>query len=229
MRNCWILAIALAVYAQVEGVQIQAAQLQAAPPADPVVQVDFSNPGLSPPQWTLILHPDGSGHFRSQENKPHSTGMKLIEAPSVDRDIQLSKEFAGRVFDAAEHHKWFNVPCEGHLKVAFEGWKTLTYTGPAGQGSCTFNYSRDKEIQTLGESMQAVAETILEGARFEVLLQHDRLGLDQEMEFFTEAVEDGRAQQVYAIREILERLAQDEGVLERVRKQAKDLLAHAAT
>ena len=224
MRYCLLLAITLAA-----GAQIQGARLQAEPPADPVVQVDFDNPGLSPPQWTLILHADGSGHFRSQAKKTPTAGMKVIEAPSVDRDIQLSKDFAGRVFDAAEHHRWFNVPCEGHLKVAFEGWKTLTYTGPAGEGSCTFNYSRDKEIQTLGESMQAVAETIVEGARFEVLLQHDRLGLDQEMEYFTQAVEDGRAQQVYAIRDILERLAQDNEVLERVRKQAKDLLAHATT
>ncbi len=238
MRNCWLLALIIAVGAQIQGVR-----LQAAPPADPpavptsadpssaepVVQVDFSNPALSPPQWTLILHADGSGHFRSQANKTPTAGMKVIETPSVDRDIQLSKEFAGRAFDAAKHHDWFNVPCEGHLKVAFEGWKTLTYTGPTGRGSCTFNYSRDKEIQGLGESMQAVAETILEGARFELLLQHDRLGLDQEMEYFTQAVEDGRAQQVYAIRDILERLAQDNEVLERVRKQARDLLAHAAT
>ena len=198
------------------------------PPADPIVQVDFSNPGLSPPQWTLILRADGSGHFRSQANKTPNASMKVIETPSVDRDIQLSKEFAGHVFDAAEHHQWFNVPCESHLKVLSRvGRPYLHWT--AGQGSCTFNYSRDKEIQTLGESMQAVAETILEGARFEVLLQHDRLGLDQEMEYFTQAVEDGRAQQVYAIRDILERLAQDNEVLERVRKQARDLLAHAAT
>jgi hypothetical protein len=229
MRNCWLLAIALAVGAQVQGARIQGAQLRAAPAADPFVQVDFSNPALSPPQWTLILHADGSGHFRSQEKKTPNASLKVIEAPSIDRDIQLSKEFAGHVFDAATHQKWFNVACESHLKVAFEGWKTLTYTGPAGQGSCTFNYSRNKEIQTLGESMQAVAETILEGARFEVLLQHDRLGLDQEMEYFTQAVEDGRAQEVYAIRDILERLAQDNAVLERVRKQARDLLAHAAT
>jgi len=224
MRNGWLLAIALAV-----GAQIRGARLQAAPAEDPVVQVDFSNPALSPPQWTLVLHADGSGHFRSPEKKTPNASLKVIEAPSIDRDIQLSKEFAGRVFDAAEHQKWFNMACESHLKVAFEGWKTLTYTGPTGQGSCTFNYSRDKEIETLGESMQAVAETILEGARFEVLLQHDRLGLDQEMEYFTQAVEDGRAQQVYAIRDILERLAQDDAVLERVRKQARDLLAHAAT
>jgi hypothetical protein len=224
MRNRALLALALSL-----ATELHAAPLADPPPADPIVQVDFSNPGLSPPQWTLILRADGSGHFRSQAKKTPNASMKVIEAPSVDRDIQLSKEFAGHVFDAAEHHQWFNVPCEGHLKVAFEGWKTLTYTGPTGQGSCTFNYSRDKEIQTLGESMQAVAETIVEGARFEVLLQHDRLGLDQEMEYFTQAVEDGRAQQVYAIRDILERLAQDNEVLERVRKQAKDLLAHATT
>jgi hypothetical protein len=205
------------------------AQLYAASAAGPVVQIDFSNPELSPPQWTLVLHADGSGHFRSQMGSTPKAGLKEIEAPNVDRDIQLSKEFAGRVFAAAQSHKWFNVSCESHLKVAFEGWKTFTYDGPLGQGSCTFNYSRDKELQSLGESMQAVAETILEGARLELLVQHDRLGLDQEMEFLTEAVQDGRAQQVCAIRDILERLAEDNDVLERVRKRARTLLDRGPT
>jgi hypothetical protein len=49
------------------------------------------------------------------------------------------------------------------------------------------------------------------------------------MEFLTESVADGRAQQICAIREILERLAQDDGVLERVRKRARALLAHGST
>ena len=149
--------------------------------------------------------------------------------PGVDRDIQVSAAFAERVFGAAQRHNWFNESCESHLKVAFQGWKQFSYTGPQGSGSCTFNYSKDKEIQTLGDSLQAVAETILEGARLEMLLQHDRLGLDAEMEFLTEAVGDGRAQQVRAIQEILERLAQDDGVLERVRKQARALLARGST
>ncbi len=219
MRLFWLLAAALALVAQVH----------AAPASDPVVQVDFSDPELSPPQWTLVLHADGSGHFRSQMGKAPKAGLKEIEAPSIDREIQVSKAFAARVFDVAQSHKWFNLQCESHLKVAFEGWKTFTYAGPQGQGSCTFNYSRDKEIQALGESMEAVAETILEGARLEVLLQHDRLGLDQEMEFLTEAVQDGRAQQIYAIRDILERLAGDNDVLERVRKRARSLLDRGPT
>jgi hypothetical protein len=177
----------------------------------------------------MTLHSDGTGHFRSPMGKAPEGETQSIVAPAIDRDFQVSPAFAAGLFNAAERHKWFNEPCESHMKVAFQGWKTLTYTGPGGQGSCTFNYSRDKDLQSLGESLQAVAATIFEGARLETLLQHDRLGLDQEMEFLTEAAEDGRAQQLCAIRDILERLIQDDGVLERVRKRAKMLLAQGTT
>jgi hypothetical protein len=206
-----------------------AASGQAPSAADPTFQLDFSNPGLSPSQWTLTLRPDGAGHFRSHAGKSPDDATQEIVPPTVDRDIQVSAAYAARVFAAAERHRWFNEACESHLKVAFQGWKTLTYTGPQGQGSCTFNYSKNKEIQDLGDSLEAVAETILEGARMELLLQHDRLGLDAEMEFLVEAVDDGRAQQVCVIREILERLAQDDTVLDRVRKRARMLLMQGAT
>jgi len=206
-----------------------ATNVQALIAADPTFQLDFSNPGLSPSQWTLTLRPDGSGHFRSQAGKAPDDVKEGAVPPAVDRDIQVSAAYAGYVFQAAGRHRWFNEPCESHLKVAFQGWKTLTYSGPQGQGSCTFNFSKDKEIQVLGDSLEAVAETILEGARLELLLQHDRLGLDAEMEFLTEAVGDGRAQQICVIREILERVAQDDTVLERVRKRARMLLAQGST
>jgi hypothetical protein len=196
--------------------------------ADPVVVVDYSDPELSPNHWTLTIHPDGSGHFTSQMGAPQAD-MKEMETPDVNRDVQLSPEFASHVFAEAERHKWFNEDCESHLKVAFQGWKTLSYRGPGGSGSCTFNFSRDKEIETMGDSMQAVAETILEGARLELLLEHDRLGLDKEMEFLVDAADNGRAQQICAIRGILVRLAQDDQVLERVRKRARMLLAQGDT
>jgi hypothetical protein len=62
-----------------------------------------------------------------------------------------------------------------------------------------------------------------------MLLQHDRLGLDKEMEYLVDAAGDGRAQQICAIREILVRLAEDDEVLDRVRKRAKLLLVQAGT
>jgi hypothetical protein len=193
----------------------------------PVFRVDFSNPGLTPSQWTLEFRPDGSGHFHSIRGNAVAQDFKVLEPPNIDRDIQLTAKFAERAFAVAHRHKLFNSGCESHLKVAFQGSKKLTYTGPDGEGSCEFNYSRDVDIQSLGDSLVAVATTIIEGARLEALLQHDPLGLDQEIQNVQEAAGDGRAQQICSIRDILERLSEDPAVMERVRKRARALLARA--
>jgi hypothetical protein len=191
-------------------------------------RIDFSNPGLTPSQWTLEFHPDGSGHFHSVRGNAAPQDFKVLEPPNIDRDIQVSAKFAEHAFQVAHRHRLFNSGCESHLKVAFQGTKKLTYTGPEGEGSCEFNYSRDAEIQSLGDSLVAVATTIIEGARLEALLQHDPLGLDQEIQNVQEAAGDGRAQQICSIRDILERLSEDPAVMERVRKRAKALLARAS-
>jgi hypothetical protein len=193
----------------------------------PVFRVEFSNPGLTPSNWTLEIHPDGSGHFHSVRGNAVQDGPRTLEAPDVDRDVQLSKSFAEHAFQVTQRHKLFVKGCESHLKVAFQGLKKLSYSGPEGQGDCEYNYSRDAEIQSLGDSMVAVATTIIEGARLEMLLQHDRLGLDREMGVLEESLGDGRVQEIGCIRGILERLAQDQGVMERVRKRAQSLLAKA--
>jgi hypothetical protein len=192
-----------------------------------VFEVEYTNPGLTPAHWVLTLNPDGSGHFHSERGDAPHDPAQGFEAANVDRDIQVSAEYAGRVFATARQHKLFNTACESHMKVAFQGWKKLSYRGPDGAGSCTFNYAKEKDVQELGESLVAVAEAIEEGARLEVLLQHDPLGLDKEMEYLTEAAGDGRVQQVETIRGILERLAGDEEVMDRVRKRARELLAKA--
>ncbi|MGB8261756.1 MAG: hypothetical protein WCE75_15445 [Terracidiphilus sp.] len=216
MRLRWVLALLL----------LAAAAAAVAEP-DARVRVEFSHPGLIPGHWVLTLAPDGSGHFRSERGPAQVENPQLIDAPDVDRDIRVSSAFAGHVFETARRHQLFNTQCESHLKIAFQGWKTLTYTGPEGQGSCQFNYARDREIQAIGDALVAVAGSILEGARLEKFLQHDRLGLDKEMEWVADAVGEGRFQQICAIRGILERLAEDPDVMERVRKRARMLLARA--
>jgi hypothetical protein len=195
------------------------------PDSTPEFQVDFSNPGLSPSHWTLVLHPDGSGHFRSTRGTASGGAGEEIEAADVDRDVIVSAEFAGHVFQMARQHNLFNTGCESHMKVAFQGWKKLSYRGSEGTGSCEFNYSKDKDIEALGDSLVAVGGTIIEGARLETLLQHDRLGLDSEMEYLSEAAKDGRAQQISTIRDILARLADEPSVMERVRKRARMMLS----
>lgn len=198
--------------------------------ADPgsVVQVDFSNPGLVPAKWTLVLRADGSGHFHADRGDGKTSEIHTIEPATIDRDVRLSEDYAGHVFDTIHKQKLLKDGCESHLKVAFQGWKKITYSGPDGEGTCEFNYSKNREIQSLGDSFIAVASTIVEGARIELLLQHDRLGLDQEMDFLVEASSDGRLQQMCAIRGILQRVQEDPAVMERVRKRAGILLAESS-
>jgi hypothetical protein len=195
--------------------------------AAPTITAQFANPALNPSEWDLTIHPDGSAHFHSQAGHPASGDPPQIELPGIDRDVRLSGDFARRVFGAAGRHNWFNQECDSHMKIAFQGWKKLSYSGPEGSGACTFNYSKDKEIQELGDDLLAVAETILEGEKLEMLLLHDRLGLDHEIAVLSQAVGERQAQQVCAIRQTLEKLADDDQVLERVRKQARVLLAGA--
>ena len=202
--------------------------LPACAESDSVLQVDFSNPGLNPPHWTLTVRPDGSGHFRSERGAAKADGVRTLVIGDIDREVQVSAKFAGEVFATAERHKGFHEECESHWKVAFTGTKTLRFSSPRESGSCSFNYSKDKEIEALGEEMVAVAETLVTGARLELLLQHDRLGLDAELEALMHAVQDSRALQLGAIRGILQRLCEDPAVMERVRKRARVLLERAA-
>ncbi|MGH9604960.1 MAG: hypothetical protein ACRD3N_04605 [Terracidiphilus sp.] len=222
-----IAAMALAANAATRPAQDASGPVQYAsgPAARETFEADYSNPELSPSHWILTIHPDGDGHFRSWGGKGMGADGSDIRAEGVDRDIQVSKEFAAHVFEVAHREKLFKIGCESHLKVAFQGLKTLRYSGPDGAGSCTFNYSKDKEIEDLGDSMLGVEGTIMEGARLELLLKHDPLGLDQEMTDLVEAAKDGRAQQLCAIRGILTQIVNDPDVLIRVREWAGRLLA----
>jgi hypothetical protein len=190
-----------------------------------VIHVEYSNPSLYPAQWTLTIHPDGTGHFHAEGGTKPANEPASFVPDKLDRDVNLSGDFVGKVFEAVHDHRIMSGNCESHLKVAFQGLKKITYSGPDGQGGCEFNYSKSKEIQDLGESFVAVGATLIEGARLELLLQHDPLGLDSAMQYIVEASNDGRLQQICAIRGILERLEDDPHVLDRVRRRAHTLLA----
>lgn len=194
-----------------------------------VVQVDFSNPGLYPARWTLVLHPDGSGHFHAEGGTKPKGDEDTILPSSVDRDVTLSQDYTTHIFQTVHDLRILHGKCESHLKVAFQGLKKISYSGTDAKGGCEFNYSNSKQIQELGESLVGVASTLIEGARLELLLQHDPLGLDKAIQYIVEAADDGRLQQICAIRGILERLEDDPRVLDRVRKRARLLLAKAGS
>ena len=192
-----------------------------------VFEIEFKNAGLVPPHWQLKLNPDGNGQFDAEGGKPSEHDKNQIFAGDVHRAVQISRELTARIFATARERRLFEFPCESHMKVAFQGTKRLSYSGPEGSGACEYNYSKDKQIQALGDSLLAVENTLLAGARLEKLLQHDRLGLDKEMESLAQAAHEGSAIEMGAIRDTLTRIASDDQVLERARRKARLLLTQA--
>jgi hypothetical protein len=190
-------------------------------------EIDFTNAQLVPSHWTLKFDADGKGQFDAEGGHPEKQGDTMIWAGDVHRPVQLSAAFASQVFATARMRKWFAFPCESYMKVAFQGIKRLSYSGPEGSGTCEYNYSKDKEIEALGNLLIGVEFTILSGARMEKLLQHDRLGLDQELDNLESAAHGGNAVEMGVIRDTLTRIASDEQVMERARRRARQLLTEA--
>jgi hypothetical protein len=213
--------------ARPESARQESASPESASPESAHIDVEFHNPNLSPQHWKLTFDDQGRGQFDAEAGPAALQPKDEIALGEIHRTVQLSPEFTAHVFTVARERKLFAFPCESHLKVAFQGAKRLTYTGPEGSGSCEFNYSKDKTVQQLGEELMAVENTILSGERLEKYLQHDRLGLDKQMEDLYASAQSHSAIEMCAIRDTLDKIASSDQVLERARRRARLLLAQS--
>jgi hypothetical protein len=189
----------------------------------------YENPKLQPQKYVVTVDEDGSGHFLSEVGAPEKNGPDNgpdnVPAGSQDRSIHISKALRQQMFATARKSKLFAIACEDREKnIAFQGTKTLEYTGPEGKGSCTYNWSKNSQIDKLTDQFEAVAATLEEGAKLQRQYEHGRLSLDVEMEFLEQMVHEGRAMEVENIAPILQTLAGDDAVLQRVQRRARALL-----
>jgi hypothetical protein len=194
----------------------------------PTAQIRFTyeNPKLQPQKYVLTVEEDGTGHFRS-EGSGQSDGQSMSSEPQ-DRPIHISRTLREGMFAAARKSKLFAFPCDdGGKNVAFQGTKTLEYTGPEGKGSCVYNWSKNTQIEKLTDQFEAMASTLDEGSRLQRQYEHGRLSLDSEMEVLEQMVHEGRAIELENIAPILQTLAGDDAVLQRVQRRARALLEAA--
>jgi hypothetical protein len=194
-----------------------------------VAQVGFAyeNKQLQPAKYTFLINESGFGHFHSQpgDPPPADTVSYQTMAEAQDRPLQLSKPVVEQIFSTARGQRFFAINCEdGKDKVAFQGMKQLSYQGPDGNGSCTYNWSKSGAIEKLTTVFESIAFTLEEGRRLAIEHKHDRLALDQELGVLLDAVKDGRALEVQSIHPVLQEIAEDDSVLERARTRAKKLL-----
>jgi hypothetical protein len=159
-----------------------------------------------------------------------STSVRGQAAQHIDRPINLSHGTVAKIFKEARTANHFNIECASKAKnIADTGKKTLSYMGADGSGSCTYNYSENKTIDTLTNTFLSIAYTLDEGRRLEFLHRYDRLGLDAEMISFAQELEAGRALELGTISPALAAIADDTALIQRVRLKAQKMLEQVAS
>ena len=203
------------------------ASAQELPPVAPswtTVTFHFARPGLPIDRYTIQLQANGSGVYweglpdysaaevpNGQSQTIHAGAMVLAKVSGATKIVSAGK-------------------CETKLKkIANTGAKTLVYAGPSMDFRCTFNYSDDELLNSTAAALQAIAATMQAGARLAKLHRYDRLGLDAEIDSLVEQIKQGHAIEPANIAPVLQSIADDERVMERVRRKAARLLQGDAT
>lgn len=200
-----------------------ASQNAASPGAAPHIDFTFEHPQMQPSRYTITVNESGAGHYVSQPGAA-SSDDDVLPAP-VDRPIQLDSALTADLFRYARGHNFFAVRCNNdHGRLAFTGNRTLAYSGPDGQGSCSFVWAADPALERLSDQLGAVALTLEIGRRLDVELRHDRLGLDAELQSLEDAAKDHRAEDLANIAGQLHAIADDQEVMNRARKRAQTLV-----
>ena len=196
------------------------------------VSFQFDRTGLPVPRFTLRLREDGTGSYQADQMEiaATSTSVRGQAAQHIDRPINLTSGTVTKIFKEARALNHFNIECASKAKnIADTGKKTLSYTGADGSGSCTYNYSENKTVDTLTNTLLGIAYTLDEGRRLEFLHRYDRLGLDAEMISFAQELEVGRALELGTISPALAAIADDTALIQRVRLKAQKMLEQVAS
>jgi hypothetical protein len=195
------------------------------------VSFKFDRVGLPVPHFTLRIHENGTGTYQADQAEipATQTSMRGQAAQHIDRPINVTPGTVAKIFKDARELNHFSVECASKAKnIADTGTKTLTYAGSDGSGSCVYNYSENKTVQSLTDIFLGIASTLDEGRKLEFLHRYDRLGLDAEINSFADEVKDGRAIELGNISPTLAAIADDTAVIQRVRLRAAKMLDLAA-
>ena len=224
-RLCGALACVLIGFAVPGGAQSAAvAPEKTALQPQSRIGFSFEREGLQVPRYSLDFDDSGKGTYRAEV-------APIPDSPtsgkdSIERPVQLSAANTALLFQTARELNFFRNKCnfKGH-NLANQGNKKLTYIGPEGTGECAYNYSSNERIQKVTDMLMAVAFTLDEGRKLQLLHTYDRLGLDAEMEILAGEVKEGRASELANIGDVLRSIMNDRELIERVRTRAYKLLA----
>ncbi|MGC2109547.1 MAG: hypothetical protein WA655_08520 [Candidatus Korobacteraceae bacterium] len=193
-----------------------------APPADAAsVKFDFGWPqGMPWQKYSIEVHSDGKSHFEGDPN-PEDTR----DADTVRQDFTMSAANLQKIFELSRKLNYFRGELDSHLKhIAQTGKKTLEYRSPQIQGSATYNWSQNADVQELTRLFMGIAMTVDYGQKLAFQYRFDKLGMDQRLKELVSLQDDHGAEEIEIIAPILHKIADDPSMMNISRQSALHLL-----
>ena len=175
-------------------------------------------------KYSITVDDAGNAHFEGVGN-PIDSG----DGDEFAQDFTMSAENRQKIFDLAKKADYFRGNIEAKQKnIAKTGQKTLKYhsrgQGAAVNGSATYNYSPNPDIQELTRIFQATATTLDFGRKLAFQSRFDKLGIDATLHSLQELQASHFIEELQAIEPILQRIASDPNMMHINRVTAKQLL-----
>jgi hypothetical protein len=176
---------------------------------------------VADPQWYQIaINSSGESSYTS---KPLE---KASESPGDPYHMRFIASAATRekVFELAKSLNNFQGNFETRAKVAQTGKKTLTFKQGPKETSTSLNYSDNQLMNQLITIFQKISSTFELAQKLDFDMRFDKLGVDRDLKSMERLDKDDQLGELQVVAPMLERIANDNGIMNIARQRARRLL-----
>jgi hypothetical protein len=170
--------------------------------------------------YSITVQSDGRSRF---DGIPHADETNDTDA--YQQDFTMSDVNRQKVFELAQKLHYFQGDYDSHLKhIAQTGKKTLQYESLQINGSTSYNYSQNPDVEQLTRLFEGIATTIDVGRKLAFQYRYDKLGMDQRLKELEDLQASHGVEEMQILAPMLRKIADDPNLMNISRESARRLL-----
>jgi len=219
MRWCFLSLL----FVQALSVPAQQPATVPVPGVPPQASVRFSfdwSQGFPWQTFSITVQSDGKARF---DGTPHAD--ETNDTDPYQQDFTMSAANRQKIFDLAQKLNYFRGDFASPMKhIAQTGSKTLQYQSPQVQGSTTYNWSQNSDVEELTRLFGAIAMTMDFGRKLAFQYRFDKLGMDKLLKELEDQQVSHGVEELAIIAPMLRKIVNDPNLMNISRQSAERLL-----
>jgi hypothetical protein len=191
----------------------------------PILSFTCDFPGSDPSHYGISVSSDGHASYVSDGKLTKDSDA----GEPFSTEFTLPNTTVTHIFDLAKQAHYFEGNLDSKKKnIASTGDKSLMYKDGQRSNVANYNYTTVPAAQELTTLFQTLSLTLEFGRRLEYDYRYQKLALDEELKRMDDLASRGELAEVTVIAPILNKIVNDQSVINPVRAKAQRLLEHAS-